>query len=165
MPPSVPNFREIIAALNEEKVDFVVIGGLALILQGGSHVTEDCDIAVAVDPANKTAIVRALSRFYPVPTGFKVGDEFDWSPIALEAESLHLETSVGRIDILTVTPGVPDYAALRTSANKKSIYGFEFLVACIDDLIATKSAAGRTKDKLHLLELRDLRRIEREENR
>lgn len=46
-------------------------------------------------------------------------------------------------------------------AIKMDFYGLEVDVISLDDLIRAKRAAGRTKDKLHLLELEAIREIQR----
>lgn len=146
--------------LSEEGVEYVVIGGMALILHGGSHVTYDCDIAIATDAANISALVKALGPVHPVPTGFEPGDPFVWDESVIKDRSVHLDTLAGSLDILLDTPGIDSFQGLLSRADRRLIGNHEVPVATIDDLIAMKSEAGRTKDLLHLEELRDLRRIE-----
>jgi hypothetical protein len=47
-----PEFEEALILLHQAKINYVLIGGLALILHGGRHYTEDFDISVALDEEN-----------------------------------------------------------------------------------------------------------------
>ncbi len=46
MPPSVPEFIDLLKALDAEELTFVVVGGFAMVLHGSSYVTFDLDLAI-----------------------------------------------------------------------------------------------------------------------
>ena len=52
---------EILRRLVERGVDFVVIGGIAAVLQGSARNTFDLDICFATDDANLTALGEVLT--------------------------------------------------------------------------------------------------------
>jgi len=58
---------EVIARLNEAKVDYVVVGGVALNLHGLVRATEDLDIFVRPDPENVARLRDALRRVWNDP--------------------------------------------------------------------------------------------------
>lgn len=58
---------EVIVGLNEEGVDYVVIGGVALNLHGLVRATEDLDVFVRPDMENIAALRRALKRVWDDP--------------------------------------------------------------------------------------------------
>ena len=63
---------------------------------------------------------------------------------------LALTTAFGDIDLLAdPDPGL-DLDILAAHAITAVAYGWEFLVASLDDLIAMKRAAGRPKDRIEL---------------
>jgi hypothetical protein len=53
-------FRKLITALQEAGVRFVIIGGVAMRLQGSAHITDNLDVCYARDPENLTLLVNAL---------------------------------------------------------------------------------------------------------
>jgi hypothetical protein len=55
-------YREILSALVEAKVDFIVGGGVACVLQGVERVTMDVDLAVLMSPANLDQFVKVMER-------------------------------------------------------------------------------------------------------
>jgi hypothetical protein len=66
------NVRPIFAALNDAGVDYVVVGGLAVILQGYLRATADLALAIGLSPANAGRGMRALASIglqprLPVP--------------------------------------------------------------------------------------------------
>ncbi len=108
-------FIELLGALHREKVDYVLIGGYAVILHGLPRVTEDIDLFVRPDGENVDRLRRSLvSVFndesireitldelerYPVirygsPDGFyidlivKIGDVFAYDDIAFEIRQI-----------------------------------------------------------------------------
>lgn len=58
---------EVIVGLNDEDVDYVVIGGVALNLHGLVRATEDLDVFVRPEPENIAALRRALKRVWNDP--------------------------------------------------------------------------------------------------
>lgn len=60
-----PFLQKLVDALAHERVRFVVIGGVALNLQGYARATEDFDVCYARDRENHEALARALSPFHP----------------------------------------------------------------------------------------------------
>jgi len=64
MPQGPPDLPRLAAALASEEVQYVLVGGLALILRGGRHVTFDADLAIAFNAENRSRVVRALA---PLP--------------------------------------------------------------------------------------------------
>ncbi len=58
---------EVIARLNDEEVEYVVIGGVALNLHGLVRATEDLDVFVRPQSDNIAALRRALRRVWDDP--------------------------------------------------------------------------------------------------
>lgn len=55
------NIRQIFSALNEAQVDYVVVGGLAVILHGYLRATADLDLALGLAGDNAARGMRALA--------------------------------------------------------------------------------------------------------
>jgi hypothetical protein len=53
-------YREILSALTKAKVDFIIGGGVACVLQGVERVTMDVDLAVAMTPQNLPGFLRVM---------------------------------------------------------------------------------------------------------
>lgn len=149
--------RELIAA----GVDFVVIGGIALVLHGSARFTFDLDLTYSTDPTNLAALGGVLVALESRLRGV------DDVPFAADAatlrnvEVLTLHTSAGDLDVLAHPAGAPSYKVLRGRAERVDIGGFAVLVASIGDLIAMKTAAGRPQDLLDVEELEAIARLRR----
>jgi transcriptional regulator with XRE-family HTH domain len=143
----------LLGSLVRNAVDFVVVGGVAGWVHGSAYPTYDLDIAYARDRLNLERLAAAL---VDLRARWR-GDPPDL-PIQLDATMLHnganftFDTPFGRFDILGELSGVRDYEELRREARIESYDGLDIRVASIDHLIAMKRAAGRTKDKLMVLE-------------
>ena len=59
----------------------------------------------------------------------------------------NLVTAAGRIDVAFKPAGTQGFNDLRTNAEKFKAYGVTFLTASLDDIIRSKEAAGRPKDR------------------
>ncbi|XYH93195.1 DUF6036 family nucleotidyltransferase [Sorangium sp. So ce1128] len=62
----VTDFRRVVEALVGEHVDFVIIGGLALVIQGSSRTTNDIDMCYSRDRENLRCLARALALRHPL---------------------------------------------------------------------------------------------------
>jgi hypothetical protein len=58
---------EILCALSDQGVDFVVAGGVAMVLHGVERTTLDLDVAVALEPENLHRFLETMSRLRLAP--------------------------------------------------------------------------------------------------
>ena len=152
--------EEILRRLVERGVDFVVIGGIASVLQGSARNTFDLDICFATDDANLVALGDVLTALSARLKG--IDEDVPFVPDARtlrQVELLTLVTSLGELDALARPPGAPPYPDLRRNADRYDLGGFNVSVASVDDLIAMKLAAGRAKDLLDVEELEAIKRL------
>ncbi len=152
--------ERILERLTARGVDFVIIGGIALVLHGSASTTHDLDICFATDDGNLTALGNALLDLNARLRG--VADDVPFVPDAAtlrRIEVLTLSTDAGDLDVLAHPSGAPRYATLRTRAERLQLGAFAVLTASVEDLIAMKSAAGRPKDLAAVEELRSIARL------
>lgn len=151
-------FDEILRRLTEAKVEFVVVGGLALGAWGVVRGTKDVDVVVAPDPDNLKRVAQvAVAAGGHVQTG----EALLGSPPSIAAqlasdEQVAIETDLGRLDIVQGLEGVPPYEELRSRASEAEVLGVNVAVCSIEDLREMKQAAGRTRDLADLEDLADL---------
>jgi hypothetical protein len=98
----------------------------------------------------------------------RLGDVAEPLPFLPDADTLRrvevstLDTTAGRLDVLSRPAGAPPYRSLRRRAERMHLGTFAVLVASVEDLIAMKRAAGRPKDLADLEELEAIRRLRTE---
>jgi len=137
--------------LVEARVDFVVVGGVAVIVQGSPRFTKDLDVCYATDQENLDRLGAAL-----IDIEAKLRDIDEDVPFTpdgrtlRQAQMLTLTTSKGDIDLLVDPPGSPGYPALRRKASRIELDGDTVLIASIEDLIAMKTATARPQDLVDL---------------
>ena len=151
----------ILTTLGKHEVRFVLIGALAARLHGFPRLTADADITPADDPENLKALAKALREIHAkdytesVPEGLA----FDCSAATLgRARMWNLVTDAGRIDIAFKPAGTTGFSDLVSSAEKFKAYGVVFLAASIDDIIRSKEAADRPKDREDVAILRAIKK-------
>ena len=154
------DFQRIIAALDASGLRFVIIGGIAMRLQGASHITDDIDFAFARDPQSLGALVSALAPYHPRLRGAPAGLPFFWDLRTLQTSvNMTLETDAGSVDLVGEPDGVVSFEDLWEGATVIERQGVQVRVASVEALIAMKRAAGRPKDYGHLLELERLLKV------
>jgi len=135
------DFREFIQSLNDNQVEYLLVGGYAVILHGYRRVTGDMDIWVNRTKENYSKLTKAFSQF-----GLSVFDMTEEN--FLESESADV-FSFGRppvsIDILTRLKGVEfDDAFLHSLLFDENGLIVRFIH--LNNLIEAKKASGRYKD-------------------
>jgi len=153
---------DLFAALNR-KVDYVLIGGLAIALHGIERATMDIDVTVAMTPDNLSSLVDmarelGMTPVLPVPldTLSDLEQLAQWHRERnLEAFALRAPGLSGvTLDVLLYPP--VDYASMRSRAITFQAGNVPVVVASIDDLIAMKQAVGRPID---LADVEHLKRL------
>ena len=156
----------IIRTLHDNDVEFVLIGALAARLYGFPRLTADADITPAATKENLERLSKALrqlrAKVYTesVPEGLS----FDCSAATLaRAEMWNLVTNAGRIDIAFKPAGTKGFDDIASGAEKFKAYGVVFLAASVSDIIRSKEAAGRPKDRDDVAMLREIQKRQKEQ--
>ena len=155
----MPDFdpQRIFEVLNARRVDYVLIGGFAAVIHGSPFVTSDVDVVPATDAENLRRLSDALTEL-----GAQIRTPDGPLSFSHDAESLsrvqilNLETSAGDLDLTFVPSGTSGYADVMRDAEELEILGVTVVVASLADVIRSKEAADREKDRLHLPVLRQL---------
>jgi Nucleotidyl transferase AbiEii toxin, Type IV TA system len=153
--------RELLQRLTAHGVDFVVVGGVAVILQASPRFTKDLDICYSPEQENLDRLGAVLIELGATLRG--VDEDLPFVPdgrALRQTQILTLTTVDGGLDLLVEPDGSPGYRTLRRRADQIDIEGIAVRVASIDDLISMKRAAGRPQDLVDLesLEIASRRR-------
>ena len=126
-------------ALHQHGLEAVLIGNAAASLQGAPITTVDFDFLFRKMPKNLRklkAVARSLEAtllrsYYPASGLFRL----------MRDEDLLQVDFLGRID------GIRSLEGLRRRASRVDLDGYELLVASLEDIIRSKRAAGRPRDR------------------
>jgi hypothetical protein len=154
--------RDIFEVLVRHGVDFVVIGGVAVIGHGSTRTTRDVDFVAATDRDNLARVEAALGELEAQLWGVDahlLGIELDARTLAAGG-NFTLVTRAGGLDFFNEVPGGAPYEQVRARSVLADLGdGLQIRIAGIDDLIAMKRAAGRPQD---VRDIATLTHIERE---
>jgi hypothetical protein len=137
------DFLDLIRALTEAKVDFVIVGAHALAAHGIVRATGDLDLLVRPSSANAQKLVRALTEFgAPLAQHGIAARDF-----TAEGTVYQMGVPPRRIDLLTSISGVPFREAWK---GRLTLAVGELSVGFLgrEELLRNKRAAGRPKDLL-----------------
>jgi predicted nucleotidyltransferase len=135
-----PDFRDMLSCLNDEEVEFVVVGAYALAAHGLPRATGDIDIWVKNSPVNAQRVLRALARF-----GAPVSDLSE-DDLTSPDMVFQLGVEPSRIDFLTGIDGV-EFDEAWEKKTQVRIDGLEIYILSKADLLKNKLAANRDKDR------------------
>lgn len=150
-----PKLRELLATLAGHQIEFIVVGGVAAVLEGAGMMTDDLDVLVETSEANFERLVAALDDLdavYRDPAGRTLRPDAK----RLGSFRLHLlDTRLGRLDLLrSLEPGERTYADLVPRSRLYRIGELEIPVLELSAVIEAKEAADRPKDRAALPLLR-----------
>lgn len=139
----------LLRVLDEHRVEYVLVGGLAAALHGSPAMTNDADIVPDPSHANLERLAQALRsldarlRVETDPDGVP----FDPHPALLRSmRVLNSTTRCGDLDLTFAPAALDDYAALEAGSVTFEVAGVFVQVAELADIIRSKEAAGRAKD-------------------
>ncbi len=95
-----PDYRDILSAFSDEKVEFLLVGAYALAVHGRPRATGDIDLWIRRSEENARKVLRALTTFGAPVSGLSEAD--------LTTPDMVFQIGVAprRIDILTSISGV-----------------------------------------------------------
>jgi len=162
--PEAPplEFFEALRVLRAHDVDFVVIGGYAVILHGVERYTKDVDIVPEASRENLSRLWDALVELEARPAELpdfrpeEMPVEFSLEGLVEGGGNWVLHTRHGRVDVMQWVSGIESYEELREGAVETLVPQIGNLVwfAGLDDLLAMKREAGRDQDLMDITALR-----------
>ncbi|MBX3186593.1 MAG: hypothetical protein KF819_06245 [Labilithrix sp.] len=134
-----PLLERVARALADAKLDAVLIGNAAAALQGAPVTTLDFDFFFRDTPANRRKLVRfartlgavVLRPYYPASSLYRVVDD-----------DLTLQ-----VDFMGAIHGLRSFEGAKKRASALLIGETTLLVAALEDILKSKSAANRPKDR------------------
>ena len=134
------DFNDFISCFNKHNVDYVLVGGMAVILNGYIRTTGDMDVWVKKSKENYKKITSAFHEFgmpvFDMTEDKFLDDKFDvWS----------FGRDPARIDLMTEVKGLEfDDAFSKAQFYTEGDTNFRFLH--LNSLIQAKQASGRHRD-------------------
>jgi hypothetical protein len=150
----------ILAALERQRVTYILIGGFARIIQGTEELTVGLDLVPSLRPENVRRLGLALDDLDArLPNGKRPALDRDIPTRAV----LELRTDGGELKIVPEPAGTRGgYDDLRRAASREPIgRGLRPSVASLGDLARMLAALGREQDLPPLQQLRTLAELER----
>ena len=141
-----PLLNSVVAALAAVRLEAILIGNAAAALQGAPVTTLDFDFMFRSTPVNLAKLKKFAAHldatimrpYYPVSALHRV-----------------INDDCGlQVDFMPAIHGVKSFNSLRSRAEQTRIGGNPLWVANLSDIIASKRAAGRPRDRavLEILE-------------
>ncbi len=137
---------DLLRRLSAEKVEYVLVGGMAAIAHGSSTVTEDVDVCIRFDLETLPSLFRALDGTHPRERMNAARPPLGPPEQFVRYPNLCLVIDQGVLDLLSQVLAVGDFDAVAASAIEMDLGGFQTRVLGLADLIRCKRALGRPKD-------------------
>lgn len=136
---ATPLLSSLLAALAEAKLEAVLIGNAAAAMHGAPVTTIDFDFMFRDTPPNLRKLKAAarllnavvMRPYYPASKLYRV---------------VHDDTGL-QADFMPVIHGVRSFEGLKSRATSHVVGGQAVLIASLDDIIKSKKAAGRERDR------------------
>lgn len=147
--PLSPDLREFVECLNSRKVEYLIVGALAVSWYGFPRYSADIDFFIRADVENAEHLLAALQDF-----------GFGSLPLSIEDFTtsnrvVQLGKEPNRIDLMTSISGVTFDEAWATRVLG-SVDSLPVQYIGRDALLRNKAASGRPKDRIDIEALLDL---------
>ena len=158
-----PSFREILELLNNHEVEYIVVGGVAAVIQGAPVTTFDLDALVRLSDDNAERLSRALedldARYREHQSTIRPTKED-----ILAGGHLLLLTRAGPLDVLGFIGDKDRYEDLIDRSSEVAMTVGTFRVLDLEELVRQKKASDRAKDRAMLELLEEVLRLRNTDN-
>ena len=148
--------KKFLLLLSKHEVEFIVIGGYAVIYHGYERVTADLDLLLKPDEINKSKLMNAFREYGIIEEDIKSIAQLDFG----QPQVFHLGVKPNKIEFLTKINGVTYQEADR----KKILLPLmtqQVSILHVEHLIANKMLSDRLKDKADVEELQKILRLKK----
>jgi len=154
----LPDHTEILKAFNHHEVEYLLIGGYAVILHGYDRTTGDMDIWLKPDNENKIKVIAALREVGYDDESLDELNNFDFTTAVM----FYLGLEPQKIEFITKL-SLLDFDESNARKNFCPIDDeLKIPVLHFNDLVLSKFNTGRTKDKADIEELQKIQKYKKE---
>jgi len=139
----------LLAHLNARGIDYVVIGGWAVIAHGYIRATKDVDVLIADTAAVRSQVTACLAEL----DATRLDGSVLSAERAMPDQGWQVNTRLGRVDVLLEGPPPLDLAGVKAAAEQHMLDGTPALICGLAHLVAFKRLSDRTSDRADLEEL------------
>ena len=156
-------FEEIFRELNKRRIDYVVVGGVAVVMHGVVRLTADLDLMVHLEEKNLTKFVEVMNELgykpkVPVKTESLIDPENRRAWIEEKNMRVfsfyHPKKGIMLIDIFINEP--VSYNKIKEDSIKMKMGNLLIPTVSIEDLIKLKKISGRPQDMADIEALKRL---------
>ena len=140
------DFADFLEACSVNKVEFLLVGGYAVILHGYIRSTADMDIWVNKTSENYLKLAKAFKDF-----GAPIFSENDFLGNAYDVWGIGVEPN--KIEIMSEVKGI-EFSECLEVCKRMPLKNFEVPYIHLKHLLQAKEAAGRFKDKADIEQLK-----------
>lgn len=152
----IEQHQKLLEAFVNEKVEFIVIGGYAVIFHGYPRTTGDADLWIKPDNSNKPKIIAALKQLNIEPSSLKEIETLDFTK--------HLVFTIweepAKVDFLTRISGVT-YEEADKEKITADIEGLKINFLHLNHLVLSTMSNSRLKDKADIDELQRVQKYKK----
>ena len=153
-------YLDLLTRLVKYKVRFILIGGYACIVHGGTLTTEDVDICCDFTSDNLLRLQKAISDLHPVHRMTPQRLPLDLTAETCELlNNLYLDTDLGQLDCISAVQGLGDFEQVKIMSDIIEIDDIILTVLNRDALIKSKKALNRPRDREAVRELETIIKI------
>jgi hypothetical protein len=134
-----PDFIEFFQLLNENNVEYLIIGGYAVAYHGHPRYTKDIDVWIGIDRDNAKRVVKTLTDFGFESLGLKEDDFLETDTV------IQLGNAPNRIDLIMGVAGV-EFRECYAKKAEVEIAGVKLSFIDLENLKKSKRASGRLQD-------------------
>ena len=155
--------EELFEKLNRSGVDYVVVGGVALVLHGVVRLTADLDLMVHLEEGNLSKFVNIMNELGYRPKVHVKAEEFvsaknraTW----LKEKNMkvfsffHPQKAINLVDVFVEEP--VDYGLIRSDAVEMMSGSVSIPVVSVKNLIRLKEISGRPQDIADIAALKEI---------
>lgn len=157
-------FKKIIQKLEEKKIKYLIIGGVAVNIHGYPRATGDLDLMISFDQDNVGKFIDLVNELGYVPKAPVDIKELsdpkirEYWKTEKNMQVFSVRDPKNEFDYIDIM--IQDYLDFESVYKRRKIYSDDTMsisVISIEDLISLKEIAGRGRDILDLKILKDIR--------
>jgi predicted nucleotidyltransferase len=140
-PGRMPTLQKTLQLLNEFEVEYLIVGGFAVMKYGEPRYMKDLDVWVHNSPQNSPRVVGALKKFgAPLEHDGITAETFTAKQVVYQIGIAPIRT-----DVLTEITDV-EFPAAWKKRVASTFFGVPVTFISLDDLVTNKQALGRSSD-------------------